>query len=82
MGLAIDKTIEQNKALDEFFVNFGNDSEKEFDAAVDLPQTTDQFYSGEEIKDVAPMIMKLALSETADEVDSRVVKFFQIYDQI
>lgn len=41
MGLAIEKSTEQNKALDDFYISVGNDSVKEFDAAIDLPQTTD-----------------------------------------
>ena len=43
IGLAIQKTSEQNQALDAFFEKDAQECDPNFDAAEDLPSTPAQF---------------------------------------
>lgn len=59
MQMAIDKTSEQNQALDDFFLKCDDEDSHKFDVAYDLPQTTEQFIECTEdakLEDIAPRI--------------------------
>ncbi len=65
MELATEKTEEQNRALEGFFAQNEDDGDSEYNPALDLPQSTDEFvdfdkyYQDSNELDLAPMVMKL-----------------------
>lgn len=68
--------------MTDFFDKNDKNSEEVFNPNENLASTVDQYliYQKSEVGDIAPLVLKLSKANPSEEVDSRVIKFFEVYD--